>query len=216
MIPPLPNGTAELVIKGLNQDLPWAVVQHAKAVLVGTPTAADAGVLAQRWHTGWAGQICGVQNDQITLESVECTLWHSDGLTVDAAYSNPVAGEDTGVPLDASACVLVSLRVDERWKGGHPRSYIPGVSQDRLDGVSRYTGATVTDYQDAFDAYLAYVNGASSTHIDSAYLAAVRRFADRGSLAVPKVYLDPPEVLRVTSGVVRSHVASQRRRLGRF
>lgn len=216
MIPALPNGTAELAIKGTNQGLPWACIVHAKCTLTGTPTTADAGVLAQRYHVGWAGQFIPEQSDQIELHTVDCTLWYGDGLTVDGTYSNVVLGQDSGSPLPASAAVLVSLRVAERWKGGHPRMYIAGIVDDRLDTVNSYTGATVSAFQSAYDDFKAYVNGVSSTHIDAASQAVVRRFADGGSLTIPKTYLDPPEVLVVSAGVVRSHVASQRRRLGRF
>jgi hypothetical protein len=216
MIPALPDGTVELAIKGTNQGLPWACICHAKAVLTGTPTTGDAGVMAQRYHVGWAGQFIPVQSDQIELHTVDATLWYGGGLTLDGTYSNVVIGEDSGAPLPASAAVLVSLKVSERWRGGHGRMYIPGIVDDRLDTVNSYSGATITDFQDAYDAFKAYVNGVSSTHIDSATQAVVRRFADGGSLTIPPTYLDPPEVLTVTAGVVRSHVASQRRRLGPF
>jgi hypothetical protein len=47
-------------------------------------------------------------------------------------------------------------------------------------------------------------------------MVCLRRFADGGSEATPKVYLDPPELVTITDGVCRSVMGTQRRRLHRL
>lgn len=171
---------------------------------------------AGAFHAEWAANFCPVQNVAIELQHTECLYWDDDGTEYAGSYTNPVAGEDSGAPLDASAAVVVSWRVASHWKGGHPRSYIPGVTADRLDTPNAFTSATVTDYNSAVNGFVSGLAGASGDFFSGISLRALRRFADGGSLTVPKTYLDPPLLIPITGHIVRSHIGSQRRRLGHF
>ena len=215
-LPVPPRGVIQVTILGVNQDAPWAAIQHLKADHTGDPTVANMIALATQIHGEWGVSFCARQNDQVTLESTELEWSDGVGGFQVGGYSNPIPGEDTGEPLDASAAVVVSWRTAAHWRGGHPRTYIAGVSQDRLDGVTRYTGATVSDYQDAADHYLSTINALTVGGFSNVQLGVLRRYANGGSEAIPKQPLSPPIFVPFASAIVRQHIGSQRRRLGHF
>lgn len=215
-IPVPPNGVMQVAIHGVNQDVPWACIMHLKALHTGAPSSADAIAMATVVFDQWAGSVLPQQSNQITLERVDLEWSDGAGGFVEGAYANPAVGGDSGAYLDASVSVVWSWRAATHWRGGHPRTYVPGVSQDRLDSVNAFTTATVSAFQGAGDAFRNAVNASTPGGFSNVTLGCLRRFADRGSLARPKVYLDPPVFIPFTGLITRQHIGSQRRRLQRF
>jgi hypothetical protein len=215
-VPFVPEDVVELNIYGVNDDLPWHVIQHVKTTESGSPDAADVLALCTFVSGAWETSFLERQNDHIDLVGVEAVWNDGAGGFIDANYVHVVAGGDSGAPLDASVSVVVSWRVGTIWRGGHPRSYIPGVSQDRLSSVGSFSSATVTDYQAAAAEYLSLLNASGPGDFDTVTMGCLRRFADGGSETIPPTYLDPPVFVPFTGVTTRAHVGSQRRRLGPF
>lgn len=57
------------------------------------------------------------------------------------AYSSvgnitPIAGSLTGGSQSAQVCMLISYQIGVRWKGGHPRTYLPYIAESVTQGIS--------------------------------------------------------------------------------
>lgn len=176
-----------------------------------TITAADMILLAEAMRDAWFSEFMQVMNENWIHETCTLVLSKGDGTIVEGSSSNPTVGQDSGAPCDASTCVVVSWRVGSTWRGGKPRSYIPGVSQDRLDNPALFTSETVSDYQSASDGYLEVVNMLTPGPFDSVTLGTFRRFGTVGG--VPGTVFDPPHWVPYLSSLVRQVPGSQRRRL---
>jgi hypothetical protein len=215
-VPQPPGGTLQVAISGDFDGAPWTNIFHAAVDGYEAAVEADVIGLVHQFYNSYIGAITPEQSSELTALRADGILWQDDGTELLGSYSNPVAGGDGGVVLDASVAVVISWRVAAHWKGGHPRTYIPGIVQDRLDTTRQFSTATVTAFQAAANAFVASVVSLTQGPLSITSLAVLRRFGNGGSETVPKTYLDPPELVPIVSGIARGHIGSQRRRLGHF
>jgi hypothetical protein len=118
------------------------------------------------------------------------------------------------VPLNCA--VVISWRVHKIWRGGKPRSYLPGLEDSAVDDGRRIDADKVTSIQSNAKLYLAAASSVSHGALSVESMTALRRFAAGGSELHPKVYLDPPQHVDIVGAICRSVIGSQRRRLHRL
>jgi hypothetical protein len=212
-IPAAPEGVVRVEVVGDVVGTLWANVFHLNTEVSGPPTEADVGTLIQAFYNAYLANLLPHFNNGWLANYASGSYSNGDGTFVEGSYANAVAGEDSGVYLDAGASLLISWRVSASWRGGHPRTYLPGITQDRLQTATAFSTATITEYQGAVDDFLAAVNALTPAVFTSVTLGCLRRFADGGSTQTPPVYLDPPEFVPFASGLCRKQVAHQRRRI---
>lgn len=215
-VPNPPKGITQVAIHGTFGPAEWTNVFHTMEETPSDPSSSNVHNLAQNYFDGWVTSWLGFHSDQVVVVGCDVVHYGTDGEQVVGSYSNPSIGEDSGVELPASSAMVISERIAAHYKGGHPRLYICGLAQDRLEDTKTFSAATVAEAQTAAETWKALVDGATIGAGNHTLLVCLRRFADGGSLTVPKTYLDPPTVHPVTAVIARLHVGSQRRRLGRF
>lgn len=215
-VPLPPPGTVQVAISGSFGPARWSCIFHGREETPSASSESQLNSAAQNYWDAWATAWIPFQSDQVVLERVDVIHWGAAGAELIGGYFNVVPGEDSGVTLDASCALVVSERIASHYKGGHPRYYVCGLAQDRLEDPTRFSGATVDEAQSAAESFLTLFNGVTLGAGNHTLLACLRRFANGGSLTVPKTYLDPPTLHDVTSVLARAHVGSQRRRLGAF
>lgn len=205
-LPAVPRNIARVSVTGTMGSQPWANVFHIKTTCSADPVASDVSDLAENLRGKYVEAFGPVFNENGTI--LECDIsWSAGaGLSVDGLAVNSVVGSDSGAPLDCAAAVGVSWRVAESWRGGHPRQYLPCVTQDRLDTPSAYSTGTLSDYQDAVDEWLGFVNGITTSPFNTVTLGCLRIFSGGAAL-------DPPQFVEFIAGVVRPTPFTQRRRL---
>lgn len=155
----------------------------------------------------WVDKFIPVQSDQVTHLGTIVTWSFGDGTFLDGESTTLVVGGDSGPTLDAAAAFLISWRVTATWRGGHPRSYIPGVVQDRLNDPATFTSATVTEVTTAAEEYRATTSSLSPPGSFHDLRLGCVRATSSGSP------LDPQVFVPFVGAICRTVPGTQRRRL---
>jgi hypothetical protein len=117
-------------------------------------------------------------------------------------------GAQIGTDISIGSAAVISWSIPRHYRGGHPRSYIPGLTTACLSG-NALINAGFAGQLIAFGNYL--LNAVSSATYDrtqTVSLCAVHRIQN-------KVVLADPLVDEITGCAVHARIDSQRRRLGK-
>lgn len=171
------------------------------------PSAAALNAFTSALLTAWGTQFSPLMGtDCSVLLATAIDLSSTSGAS--GQTSNTTAGVRTGGRVPSSSAVVVSKSIARRYRGGHPRSYIQaGTFTDLDDSAHWSTGLTVA-VDGAYDAVRVAVTGQVSGGCTLGNEVTVSYFTALAPRAVPLV--EP-----VTGHTTRTHIGTQRRRLGR-
>ena len=119
------------------------------------------------------------------------------------------AGATTGTPLPPQCAVCVSWTISARYRGGHPRTYFPGLLSSDLVAAdfSELKATTATNWEEAGLNFLDDVNGTMVSGVDLV-LGTVSYFTGNAPRTTP--------LFRIYTGAhVHRRLDSQRRRSGK-
>jgi len=148
---------------------------------------------------------------QLTTDTTldDCTavdLTNNTGVV--GVHSGSGSGGLAGVALPSNVALCVSWRESLHYRGGHPRSYMGGVSGTFLADPRHVTTSFAGIMSTAALAFRTAVNALTSTAASSYKLSGVHyRLAD--------AVQTPPLVKDITGVLVNTRLDSQRRRLGK-
>lgn len=121
-------------------------------------------------------------------------------------------GTHVGTALnDASACAVANWRVDKYYRGGHPRSYWPGLLSSEIVNGSTLDQTALTRFQNMFGAWRTGINSLTSGGITAVQLGTLS-FQTHTADGTP-IWRDPPEFWPYNGVACRSILGTQRRRL---
>jgi hypothetical protein len=205
-MPARPNavGVTKLAFSGTAQGTNWANIFYFQTPHPGTiadytfvQATASAATLRPWIHNMPTTSFL----EQITYEDLSSSSGAS--LTFPGLH---LAGTNAGTPLPANNAVLVSHKIARRYRGGHPRHYMPfGQNTDTSDS-QHWTNTFITNVQNDMVAFIAAVNAAIITNWGSGEMGNLSYFTALAPRAVP--VFDP--FLSTTTSPL---VASQRKRL---
>lgn len=190
---------------------------------------------AYRWANSlWVRNGNATSPDTSDLQDLAADIWgayvstfmdHLSGFThltgVDLIYYGSAGGEDgfnyeaeatgqstnTTAPMNVACCI--SWKVQQRYKGGHPRTYLAGIPADVIEDPTTFTSAFVDNIAEDANAFLSLVNAMSRGNLDDLHLGVVSFVLDN-DWRTPPVFRDyVPEL-----AAVDSRIDSMRRRLG--
>jgi len=156
----LAPGVAQMNLSGVHGAQPWSVILHwAWPNITQAWTLTDIQALADAGRSAWAANLAAHCATGVNLTSVQ---------TVDIGSSTAVVGNNTtavpgtgagGAVANSAMCALMSFTIASRYKGGHPRAYLPcGTNTDVLNEASWNT-AFVTAMNTA---WTGFANGVSN------------------------------------------------------
>lgn len=214
-LPPVPN-VLKVQFKGTYNTYPWLngiYVQYN----AGPAAVADLTFLAQAWDDDWGTHIGAHMSGGTVLTSVSVQDLHSaDGAGVEPATTKTGAGGSSALPANVAICV--SFKQSRRYRGGHPRIYLPPPDEIALANSRQITQTYATLLNNAFTAFKTAMEARSSGTVTGCKWVAVSRYqghtfdADHNRIPTP---LGTPIVREISSAVVNLRLDSQRRRLGR-
>lgn len=121
---PVP-GVAQLVFSGTKSTQPWACVTHWKYDLSTAPwTQTNIQLLADTFSNLWGTVGAGDCSAATIMNSVTTTDLTSSAAVV-GSNTTSHAGTHAGAELVTSAATVLSFRIPARYRGGHPRIYLP-------------------------------------------------------------------------------------------
>jgi len=162
--------------------------------------------LASTVRAAWVTNVLPLQGGAVTLSDVQVVdLTNEFGLGSVASGSN--VGTATGTNLPANACTCWSWKILNRYRGGHPRTYIAGLTSSNILNANTIAATHRTAHATAAAAVRTAINGVSANG-GTALMCAVSYYKDK--------VLRPAGIALVFTGVsVDDRIDSQRRRLGR-
>jgi hypothetical protein len=166
--------------------------------------------LAAACSEAYADNFLPLLSNLTTLEGTQVVLYSAGDAFegVAGAGGSGSAGSTNNLPANITACV--SWNIAPHYRGGHPRTYIPGL---RIANVLDNTSwdptfvSSLTSAGNSFHADLEAISGISSGI--STVEHGVASFVRSGD------WRDPPVFYRITSCTVDTRIDTQRRRLGR-
>lgn len=121
-------------------------------------TAAELDDFTAAVGTEWStAGLEGYMSSTHSLLNVWCADWSgptgNEGLSL---INTP--GDEGGAALTAQACVLVNFEVPLRYRGGHPRLYMPLGTVDSMSTPILWLSDFVSNLQGAFNTFFSWVN----------------------------------------------------------
>jgi hypothetical protein len=203
----------------LSEDLD--VVNRFYQQYTGTAgSLSDSGALA--WATAvsasWATHLAPDLSHQLTLTKVTVTdLSSSIGGFGEFDSSN--AGTSADPSLPAGTAMVIKQHIERRYRGGHPRQYLAGLTANELNDPQTWKPATVGQFQTDYTAFRAACAAGCPVGIGPAVDVNVSYFQGFTNHTYPSGRVRPIPNLRGTPVVdvissfgVNNKVGSQRRR----
>lgn len=205
---PFVPGVAKVVLQGTVGTHPWAVVLHSS--YTGTaPTASFLSTVAAAMGTAWGTSYKPEVSNSIVLTSVIITDLAS-ALGAQGISSPNITGTNANSAAGGNSAVLVTYPSSIRYRGGHPRSYLPPPPGTSLQTTSTITSAYITAVTTAWNAVLAPLFGTSGGGTTMAGQCAISYVTAKAPRVTPVVM--PISQNAIT---VQAELGSQRRRIGR-
>ena len=213
ILPPVPN-VIKTVVSGTTGGNPFNNIFHWQYTAPGPPTAGAVSLLCQNIHNAYNTNLTTWFPSWVNvLQTTGTDLTSTSGAVGSYAHTQSGGGA-TGTGSSAS-CVLVKHLISRRYRGGHPRTYLPGLtSSDQADSLN-WDAAHVADIQTGFNGFLSAVETSPPSGITSLNFVNVSYYGHGGSTTKPPTPLPTPIVDVITGNVVEARLATQRRRLGR-
>lgn len=199
-------GAVRIEHRGSLNGLPYANIFHVQGQL-GNYVQADMNAVATAMHTAYFNAFIPLLNTATTLVSTTAIdLTSRQGYVgVESTPHNGTVAAPTAPPNSLAVCISWEIR--DRYRGGHPRMYIPARQTSDIVAGKSMSATTQQLYESAALAYLAAA--AAMTVGGQAWLPiCVRYWSHHQLLAVPlQRHIDDAKV--------GTRYDSQRRRMGK-
>ena len=208
-----PNPPAHIgrfAVNGVFGDTPFTNVFWVRNGGASTPSPGDFDAFTHYVGSQWADRMTDLQSNQVGYASTEGLYYGPSGADLGSSQPIPQAGVMSGAVLPASVACVVSWRVAPHYKGGHPRSYLGGLTSEVLASVNTFTGSFTGSLAAAANNFLNDINAHAVGNFSDAHLGTVS-FVLRKAWRTPPVFRDYVP----GSATVDARIDSQRRRLGR-
>jgi hypothetical protein len=195
----------QVTVNGQINAMPWANVFHVR--YPGTaPQVTDLNALCTAMLSAWGTNFAPLVNTNVSLSgAVASDLTNASAAQGSASASTAGTRAGTALPNNIACCI--TWKINMRYRGGHPRTYLPAtVSADVATG-RLYTQAYIDLVTPAAAAFRTAVNGIAAPG-GTYTMVCLRRTIDR-------VAQNPAVPVTIQSSLVDHRVDSQRDRLGK-
>lgn len=210
---PFVANVLKVALTGTIDPYNWACILHCQWSGT-TPTATILNALANDVAAGWSAGLKAKMYTGITLSAVTLTDLTSGTGAQGLASTTPIVGTNAAVPVSANTSVLVTYPSSFRYRGGHPRTYLPSPAQGDTTDMAHLSNSAVTAWTTDFADLQNTLYGSSSGGTTLGGQCAVSYVYSTPTPGTPRT---TPLVMPIAQGAftVHSELASQRRRIGR-
>jgi hypothetical protein len=215
-VPPLPPapGVLRVTMMGGMSPAKWMngfYVHFTSA----TASAADLNSLASAISGFWASRFAPLCCTPCIMNSVNVIdLSSPTGNTgVDATVRS---GTRTGNMVSANVACVCSLHIARRYRGGHPRMYIPGAATSDVSNPTTWTAAYVASVTSNVGFFLADINGlATIAGLGTLQFGSLSYYLGYDTTTRKSALRSSPIFSAVDKVTTHARIDSQRRRLGK-
>lgn len=194
-------------MSGLNGTLPFTNVFYLNLTDDGTQTAADLksviDAVVADFHTDFTGHI----SSSVSLTDAKATWITGAGTALEYEGSYALAMTGGTEVANAATSIVLNWSINQYYRGGHPRMYLPGVISANVTGNNTLTSAYQANLASDATTWMTAVNALTATHITAVKLGTV-------SFARGNAWRATPVFYGYTGAGVRNILGTQRRRLG--
>lgn len=208
--PDPPAHVARFTVSGDWESARWANVFWVRNGGFATPTAGDFQSATADFLSAYNSSFRQLMGIRCIVRECTALYYGVSGGALDAVAAASQTGNQGGENLPASAAIVIGWRVQAHYRGGHPRTYIPGVTTDQLEDTTTFKSSYVDATRDVANFFLNAVNDIHHGDFNSVHLGTVS-FVHRKEWRTPPVFRD----YIPGAAFCDSRVDSQRRRLGR-
>jgi hypothetical protein len=218
-LPPLPAVTDVLKILTkylLGEDTD--VLNQQFVSFVGSASETNLTNLAAAAGAAWTTHIKPLVSNSLTLESYTITDLTSD-VGVEVNYPIGSTGSVGGETLPAATAMVIQSKILRRYRGGHPRLYMPGLLTADTSTAQTWSSAAIAAWEAAWNAYIAEIlldapGGLSiGTFQNVSYYQGFTNFLEpSGRYRVIPTVRVAPVTDAILSYSINPNVGSQRRR----
>jgi hypothetical protein len=212
-LPPAAN-VLKLQYQGKVGNENWAMIHHC-AWSGTTPVTAALDAICAALAAPFTAHLIAVWNDATTLATITATDLTSDtGAQGTAAPA--LVGTGGGNLVPGSAAVLINFPSSYRYRGGHPRCYLPPFEDSGLTNANTWASSYITNANSFMTALQTLYNSTSSGGTSLAGQCAVSYF-NKALNPTPPYLRSSALIMPIANGAytAEAQVASQRRRIGR-
>lgn len=211
---PLPDAAQiiQATMLGTKNSYPWVNVLYLQY----SGTAPDVSALnsvATSIGNAWNTNFASLADTTVIMNEVKLIDLTNRGSAISDVTGMNHPGTRAGTNLTNQVAAVVSWRINHRYRGGHPRSYMPfGVLGDVTTGrtwTTTFTGL-VTTGAGAFRTALNAITWSGAT-----VKMVSMNFYSHDPATGEKTYVIPPVPYTIQSAVCHGRVDTQRRRLGK-
>lgn len=204
-----PTRVCKLTYSGHFGGAPWVNVMWLFLTGSGEITTSELNTLADHCSSIYATRLMVWLSIDSELEATQVVLY-SSGDSFEGVSNDLHTGGHTGsafLPANIAACITWGIA--PVYRGGHPRTYLAGISQDQIASVNSFSAGFLTALRTAADLFhsdLEAITGVSSgiSSVEHGVVSFVR----------DKAWRTPPVFYRINSSTMDNRIDSQRRRLG--
>jgi len=213
----MPTGTrptpatrqTKLVFSGTYQDAVWNNVMWLFLTGSGEITIPELNDLAAACSAAYSDNFLVWLNENLSLDRTQVVLYSAGDAFEGLAAEGGTGGHSTGVANPANVAACLSWQIAPVYRGGHPRTYLCGLSSDQQDGVTTFAGGLVSALSSAAEAFHSDIEAISGI---SDGIATVEHGIV--SFVRSKAWRTPPVFYRIVGATVDARIDTQRRRLG--
>jgi hypothetical protein len=204
--PAPPNGTCRLTFNGTIQGHKWALVVWLQ-LTAASPSVTDLNALLVLINSAYGTRFKPLLATDCIMNLMQGVWIPSTGTEIVASNGTVQTGSVGEAAVnDASACFVISHHISSYYRGGHPRSYLPGLRASAVTVGSDISGAVQTSMALAWTNFTSDVNAMTTGGITGVILGTVR-------FQSGDVWLTPPQFKPWLSSTVRTKIGTQRRRI---
>jgi hypothetical protein len=203
--PQPPVGTARVAFSGLGAaGNSWVNVMWLN-ITATTHVLADFKAILSDLGGAYSTDLISSMSSAYSLEQVKGSWLYAAGNSIEAVVPAVHPGTASASYLTDSTCAVIDWSISDFYRGGHPRTYFPGIPAADIVNGRLLTSAYQTSLGTAANSFLTTVNSQSSGGISAIQLGTVR-------FASGNAWLSPP-VFRAYQGAnIRAVLGTQRRR----
>lgn len=186
--------------------LPWTNVFYLNLTDDGTQTAADLKTVTDGAINAFFTRMTAQLSSSVVQTDGRATWITGTGTALEyvGSYSHTFTGSTAVV--DCAASVVLNWAINQYYRGGHPRMYLPGVLTANVVNGSTLTAAYQSAIATAANNWLSDVNALTGVHVSACALGTV-------SYQRSNTWRVPPVFYGYKSAGVRNIMGTQRRRL---
>lgn len=168
------------------------------------PTAGACAAIAEALYTAWWADAGAHLSTGTTFEACRVTDLATDTGAEGSVAPASVGGDATG-DTPAGCALLVNHTIGRRYRGGHPRTYYPGLGLAAIASVASWEAAALTAFTAAEAAYALAASTFSESGCDGVYNVNVSYISDHAARV-------DPVIDQITGSIASGIIRTQRRR----